>query len=229
MIPPLVALLAGLAVCLGLIISIGAQNAFLLRQGLRKEHVGALVIACIASEVVLQTAGVAGVAALAERVPWIEIAARWVGALFLVGYAFVCARRAWRGGGSLHAAQPGGAGDAGSGVGAGAVGGSVAVATRATSRRAAVLTMLALTWLNPQAVIETTLVLGSIAATHGAERWWFLAGGLLSAVIWFVGFGYGARFLAPLLRTERAWRVLDAGIAVVMLVIAVSLVVTIPA
>lgn len=207
------AFLAGLAICLGLIISIGAQNSYVLRQGIRREHVGAIVIACIASEVVLQTAGVAGVGVLVEHVPWLDGVARWAGAIFLVGYAFVCARRAWRGGGSLEAAPD----DAATGAG------GVAVRQR-TSRRAAVLTILALTWLNPHALIETTLVMGSIAATHGDARWSFLVGGLVAAAIWFVGFGYGARFLAPIMRTERAWRILDGGIAVVMLGIAVALV-----
>lgn len=209
----LAAFLAGLAICLGLIISIGAQNSYVLRQGIRREHVGAIVIACIASEIVLQTAGVIGVAALVERVPWIDGVARWAGAIFLVGYALVCARRAWRGGGSLVAAPDEAAG----------VAGGVAVRQR-TTRRTAVLTILALTWLNPHALIETTLVMGSIAATYGDARWSFLVGGLLAAVVWFVGFGYGARFLAPVMRTERAWRILDGGIAVVMLVIAVALV-----
>ncbi|GAA2172261.1 LysE/ArgO family amino acid transporter [Agrococcus versicolor] len=213
----LAAFLAGLAICLGLIISIGAQNSYVLRQGIRREHVGAIVIACIASEVVLQTAGVVGVGALVTHVPWLDGVARWAGAIFLVGYAAVCARRAWRGGGSL-AEAPADASDAASGAPAG-----VAVRQR-TSRRTAVLTILALTWLNPHALIETTLVMGSIAATHGDARWSFLVGGLLASAIWFVGFGYGARYLAPIMRTERAWRILDAGIAVVMLGIAVALV-----
>lgn len=207
------AFLAGLAICLGLIISIGAQNSYVLRQGIRREHVGAIVIACIASEIVLQTAGVAGVGVLVTHVPWLDGVARWAGAIFLVGYAFMCARRAWRGGGTLVAAPDE------------AVEGSGGVAVRQrTSRRTAVLTILALTWLNPHALIETTLVMGSIAATHGDARWSFLVGGLVASAIWFVGFGYGARFLAPVMRTERAWRILDAGIAVVMLGIAVALV-----
>ncbi|MFC7430807.1 MULTISPECIES: LysE/ArgO family amino acid transporter [unclassified Agrococcus] len=216
----LAAFLAGLAICLGLIISIGAQNSYVLRQGIRREHVGAIVIACIASEVVLQTAGVAGVGVLVEHVPWLDGVARWAGAIFLVGYALVCARRAWRGGGSLVEAPA----DADASAGAGGAGGTGVALRQRTSRRTAVLTILALTWLNPHALIETTLVMGSIAATHGDARWSFLVGGLVASAIWFVGFGYGARFLAPIMRTERAWRILDAGIAVVMLGIAVALV-----
>ncbi|MCR8671824.1 LysE/ArgO family amino acid transporter, partial [Agrococcus sp. HG114] len=99
------------------------------------------------------------------------------------------------------------------------------VATRARPGRLATLaTILAVTWLNPHALVETTVVLGSVAATHGDARWWFLVGGITASTLWFVAFGYGARYLAPLLRTERAWRVLDGGIAVVMVGIAITLV-----
>ncbi len=127
-------------------------------------------------------------------------------------------RRAWRGGGSLEAAP---ADD--DGAGAGGVGRGVATRTR-SSRLTTLATILAVTWLNPQALLETTVVLGSIAAPHGDARWWFLVGGIVASALWFVCFGYGARLLAPLMRTERAWRILDIGIAVVMLVIAVTLV-----
>ncbi|MBO1769183.1 LysE/ArgO family amino acid transporter [Agrococcus sp. TF02-05] len=214
--PELVALLSGLGVCLGLIVSIGAQNAIVLRQGLRREHVGLVVSVCIASDVVLQTIGVAGVATVVAAHPWLETAGRWAGAIFLVGFAAVSARRAWRGGGSLEAAPEREAAGSTSG-------GGVATRTR-SSRLSTLATILAVTWLNPQALVETTVVLGSIAAPFGEARWWFLAGGIAAASIWFVGFGYGARYLAPLMRTERAWRILDGGIAIVMLVIAVSLV-----
>ncbi|WP_249295739.1 LysE family transporter [Agrococcus sp. Marseille-Q4369] len=218
--PEIIALLSGLGVCLGLIISIGAQNAIVLRQGLRREHVGLVVAVCIASDVILQTIGVAGVATVVAAHPWLETAGRWAGAIFLVGFAAVSARRAWRGGGSLEAAPEADAAGSTSG-------GAVATRTRSSrlSTRASTLaTILAVTWLNPQALVETTVVLGSIAAPFGDARWWFLAGGIAAASIWFVGFGYGARYLAPLMRTERTWRILDGGIAVVMLVIAVSLV-----
>ena len=214
----IIALLSGFGLCLGLILSIGAQNAVVLRQGLRREHVGLVVLVCVVSDAILQAIGVAGVATLVTSHPWLETVARWAGAAFIVGFALLSARRAWRGGGSLEAAPE--AADASE-----PVGGGVAVATRARSGRLATLaTILAVTWLNPHAIVETTVVLGSVAATHGDARWWFLAGGIAASTLWFVGFGYGARFLAPLLRTERAWRILDGAIAVVMLVIAVTLV-----
>ena len=211
----LVALLAGFGLCLGLIVSIGAQNAVVLRQGLRREHVGLVVAACVISDAILQVIGVAGVATLVTAQPWLETLARWAGAVFILGFAAVSARRAWHGGGSLSAAPDEGE----------PTSGGSAVGTRTRSSRLAMLaTILAVTWLNPHAVVETTVVLGSVAATHGDERWWFLAGSTAASTLWFVCFGYGARYLAPLLQTERAWRILDGGIAIVMLVIAVMLV-----
>ena len=215
----IVALLSGFALCLGLILSIGAQNAVVLRQGLRREHVGLVVLVCVVSDAILQTIGVAGVATLVMAEPWLETLARWAGAAFILGYALLSARRAWRGGGSLEAApEEPDQDDATASA-------PVRDATRRrSSRLATLLTILAVTWLNPHAIVETTVVLGSVAGTHGDARWWFLAGGIAASTIWFVGFGYGARFLAPLLRTERAWRVLDGAIAAVMVVIAITLV-----
>lgn len=231
----IVALLSGFALCLGLILSIGAQNAVVLRQGLRREHVGIVVLVCVVSDAILQTVGVAGVATLVTAQPWLETLARWAGAAFILGFAVLSARRAIRGGGTLEAAPDESGPSAPLGAGSRSVGaaasGSAAVATGVRSRSrsgrtATFLTILAVTWLNPHAIVETTVVLGSVAGSHGDARWWFLAGGIAASTIWFVGFGYGARYLAPLLRTERAWRILDGAIAVVMLVIAVTLIAT---
>ncbi len=217
--PDLVALLSGLGLCLGLIISIGAQNAVVLRQGLRREHIGIVVLVCVVSDAILQTVGVAGIATVVTAHPWLETAARWAGAIFIVGFAIVSARRAWRGGGILEVAADEEQTDASS---ARAV--LTRTRSRTTTRTATLVTILAVTWLNPHAIVETTVVLGSVAATHGDARWFFLAGGIAASTLWFVLFGYGARYLAPLLRTERAWRILDGGIAAIMVVIAVTLV-----
>ncbi|WP_405217966.1 LysE/ArgO family amino acid transporter [Agrococcus sp. Ld7] len=248
----IVALLSGFALCLGLILSIGAQNAVVLRQGLRREHVGIVVLVCVVSDAILQFVGVAGVATLITAQPWLETLARWAGAAFIVGFAALSIRRAIRGGGSLEAApdEPAdpllhegaeGAGRVASCADADAASGA-ATPTRAIATERAMpttgfttkrkrggrmtvfLTILAVTWLNPHAIVETTVVLGSVAGTYGDARWWFLVGGIAASTVWFVGFGYGARYLAPLLRTERAWRILDGGIALVMLMIAVMLV-----
>ncbi|WP_394279358.1 LysE/ArgO family amino acid transporter [Microbacterium sp.] len=224
-----VALISGLALCLGLIVSIGAQNAVVLRQGLRREHVGTVVLVCVISDAVLQTIGVAGFATLVTSQPWLETLARWAGAAFIFGFAVVSARRAWRGGGSLEAATDDGQDETTVAVGGAQTGGVLTQARPSakvrTGRAKVLLTILAVTWLNPHALVETTVVLGSVAATHGDARWWFLLGGVAASTLWFVVFGYGARYLAPLLRTERAWRILDGGIAVIMVIIAVSLVV----
>ncbi len=215
----IIALLSGFGLCLGLILSIGAQNAVVLRQGLRREHVGIVVLVCVVSDAILQAIGVAGVATLVTAPP-VARDGRPLGGrrlhrrLRAAERATRVARRRLARGGARRGPGCADGGRAG-----------VAVATRRRSGRLATLaTILAVTWLNPHAIVETTVVLGSVAATHGDARWWFLAGGIAASTLWFVGFGYGARFLAPLLRTERAWRILDGTIAAIMLVIAVTLV-----
>ncbi|WP_092801662.1 LysE/ArgO family amino acid transporter [Klenkia marina] len=194
------AALAGLGLGLSLIVAIGAQNAFVLRQGLRQEHVLAVVAVCTASDVVLILAGVGGTGALLGRAPWLVTAVRVAGAAFLLGYAVLAARRALR---------------------------PAVLATDAGGSRAplapVVGTALALTWLNPHVYLDTVLLLGSIAGTHGEHRWWFAAGACTASVVWFVGLGFGARALRPVFARPAAWRVLDGVIAAVMAVLAVSL------
>lgn len=197
--------LSGLGLGLSLIIAIGAQNVFVLRQGIRREHVLTVVMICAVSDAVLILAGVVGLGALLQTVPWLITAARILGALFLVGYGAMAARRAWR------APAEGLDSDRNQASGGG---GMAAVA----------LTALALTWLNPHVYLDTVLLLGSIAATHGDGRWLFAGGAVLASFAWFTALGFGARHLGRWLNTPRSWRVLDACIAVVMLLIAVSLV-----
>ncbi|SDN87308.1 L-lysine exporter family protein LysE/ArgO [Klenkia soli] len=195
-------MLAGLGLGLSLIVAIGAQNAFVLRQGLRREHVAAVVAVCAASDVVLVLAGVGGTGAVLERVPWLVTAVRVAGAVFLAGYAVLAARRALRP--TALAAQAGG-----SRAGLGAVVG----------------TALALTWLNPHVYLDTVLLLGSVAGARGADRWWFAVGACTASLVWFTGLGFGARALRPVFARPAAWRVLDGVIAVVMAALAVSLLV----
>ena len=194
------ALLAGLAFGLSLIVAIGAQNAFVLRQGLRREHVLIVVASCIVSDVVLITAGVAGLGSLIVAIPWLLGAIRVIGALFLTGYAALALRRTLR---------PTGLDPAGGG---------------AASASAVFATAMALTWLNPHVYLDTVVLLGSISATHGDDRWWFGVGAAVGSTIWFTALGFGARLLRPLFAKPVAWRILDGTIAVVMLSIAVSLV-----
>jgi L-lysine exporter family protein LysE/ArgO len=192
---------SGLGLGLSLIVAIGAQNAFVLRQGLRGEHVAAVVAVCAVSDAVLIAAGVAGTGALLDRLPWFVPVVRWGGAAFLLGYALLAARRALRPAAALQASGTRG----GQGL------------------RAVLATCLALTWLNPHVYLDTVVLLGSVAGSHGDGRWWFGAGAVLGSVLWFTALGAGARPLRPLFARRRAWQVLDGGIAVVMTALAVSL------
>jgi L-lysine exporter family protein LysE/ArgO len=197
------AALAGLGFGLSLIVAIGAQNAFVLRQGLRREHVLPIVVVCAASDVVLITVGVAGFGALLQAVPWLLVAVRIAGAAFLLVYGGLAARRAIRPG-SLNATTEG----------------------KATTVWTVVATCLALTWLNPHVYLDTVILLGSVAATHGAERWWFGAGAAVGSILWFSLLGFGARLLRPIFARPMAWRVLDALVAAIMIALAVGLLVS---
>lgn len=201
----LLAALAGLGLGLSLIIAIGAQNAFVLRQGLRREHVLAVVAICALSDAVLIIVGVAGGGALFTALPWLVEVIRWVGAVFLVTYGVLAARRA------LRRAK------------ADAAGLRTDAATGPTSLALAIGTCLALTWLNPHVYLDTVLLLGSVGSTHGDERWWFAAGATVGSILWFTSLGFGARLLAPLFAKPFAWRILDGLIALVMIAIALSL------
>jgi L-lysine exporter family protein LysE/ArgO len=193
-------ILAGFLTGLTLIIAIGAQNAFVLRQGLLRAHVGVVVAICAVSDLVLILAGITGIGTVVEQAPVAITVVRWLGVAFLSWYGVASLLRARRPGG-LRAGGDGGG-----------------------SRRTAVLTALALTWLNPHVYLDTVLLLGSVGSTHGADRWWFAGGATLGSILWFTSLGFGARLLAPLFAKPLAWRILDGLIAVVMIAIAVMLV-----
>lgn len=213
--------LAGLGLGLSLIVAIGAQNVFVLRQGIRREHVLAVVIICAFSDAALIAAGVAGLGFVLSAAPWLVVVARWAGALFLLTYGVLAARRAWRGGEELSVKETASAAVAGS---ASTMPGAL-MSTRTRPQLAPViLTTLALTWLNPHVYLDTVLMLGSIAATYGDQRWLFAGGAIAASLLWFTALGFGARYLSRWLRTPRSWRLLDAMIAAVMISIAVSLV-----
>ena len=200
--PALLALMSGMALGLGLIVAIGAQNAFVLRQGLRLEHVAAVVAVCTLSDVALIAGGVLGAGAALSRVPWLIPVICFAGAAFLLCYGLLAARRALRPGALLPDAR---------GV--------------RTGLAVTVGTCLALTWLNPHVYLDTVVLLGSMSSTYGEHRWAFAAGAGVGSAVWFTGLGYGARFLRPVFARPTAWRVLDGGIALVMGSLAVSLVV----
>lgn len=211
-------MLSGLGLGLSLIIAIGAQNVFVLRQGIRSEHVLPVVIICAVSDALLIAAGVAGLGFVISAAPWLVVVARWAGALFLLAYGILAARRAWRGGEQLRVDQTDGESPIARSSGSG-----TSTATR-TALAPVIATALALTWLNPHVYLDTVLMLGSIAATHGEDRWLFAAGAITASILWFTALGFGARYLGRWLRTERSWRILDALIALVMITLAVSLV-----
>jgi L-lysine exporter family protein LysE/ArgO len=215
-------LLAGLGLGFSLIIAIGAQNLFVLRQGLRREHVVLVAAICAVSDAALIVLGVSGIGLVLNAVPWLVDVVRWAGAVFLVGYGLLAARRAWKPTGrSLGAAVP----DAPIGHAAPADAAPQPTAVRVATRALPVaLTCLALTWLNPHVYLDTVFLLGTVANTHGDLRWHFAAGAMAASVVWFFGLALGARYLGRWLGTPRAWRILDAVIAVVMIVMGVSLV-----
>jgi L-lysine exporter family protein LysE/ArgO len=194
-------LAAGLLTGLSLIVAIGAQNAFVLRQGLAREHVGLVVAICALSDVVLIGAGVAGIGTIVERAPWALDVVRWLGVAFLTWYGVSSLLRA-RKAESLRASN----------------------GHPASSGKSVAVRALALTWLNPHVYLDTVLLLGSIANHQGTVgRWWFAIGACVASALWFTGLGYGARAAGRLLAKPRAWQVLDVLIGLTMLAIATSL------
>lgn len=189
---------AGFGLGLSLILAIGAQNAFVLRAGLRRTHVFAVCLTCALSDAILIAAGVAGFGALAQAVPGLEWAMRLFGAVFLFWYGARSFWAAWQGGETLQAS--------------GQVGGL----------RAALLTCLALTWLNPHVYLDTVVLLGSVSAQYD-EKLAFALGAMTASFVFFFSLGYGARLLAPLFGRPIAWRVLDIGVGAIMWAIAIKL------
>ena len=192
-------MLTGFVTGLSLIVAIGAQNAYVLRQGLARDHVAVVVTICALSDVVLIGAGVGGVGALVAAHPTVLRALRFAGAAYLL----------WYGVRSLLAARH-----------ASALGPVVAAGTRSV-----VTTTLALTFLNPHVYLDTVLMLGNIANQQGSQgRWWFAGGAALASIVWFCSIGYGAAASARWLARPRTWQVLDVLIGITMIVVAVILV-----
>lgn len=190
----------GMATGLALIVAIGAQNAFVLRQGIRREHVLALVAFCALSDALLIALGVAGAGALIQRHPGLLTLTRYGGAVFLASYGVLAARRAWQGG-------------------------QMQVdASRSSSLGTALTACFGFTFLNPHVYLDTVVLLGSIASQRGDPgRWYFGLGAMAGSLLWFSALGFGARLLIPLFQTRAAWRVLDALIALTMLGMALLL------
>lgn len=192
--------MAGFGAGAGLIIAIGAQNAFVLRQGLHRRRIALVVAICIVSDALLILAGVAGLGALVDQAPGFLTVIRWAGAAFLVAYGVLAARRALRPGTLDPLSGP------------------------APAAQGVALTALALTWLNPHVYLDTVVLLGSLAAAQGdPERWAFGIGAMTASAVWFSMLGFGARALGPALRRPVAWRILDSAIAVQMFAVAALL------
>ncbi|MEU0409199.1 LysE/ArgO family amino acid transporter [Streptomyces griseorubiginosus] len=193
---------AGFGTGLSLIVAIGAQNAFVLRQGIRRDAVLAVVGICALSDAVLIALGVGGVGAVVVAWPGALTLVGWIGGAFLLCYGALAARRVLR---------PGESGLKAEGEAAG-------------SRRRAVLTCLAMTWLNPHVYLDTVFLLGSIAADRGPLRWTFGLGAVLASLCWFAALGFGARLLSRFLARPAAWRVLDGLVAATMIALGLTLV-----
>ncbi|WP_336660262.1 LysE/ArgO family amino acid transporter [Leucobacter sp. USHLN153] len=192
--------LVGIGSGLSLIIAIGAQNAFVLRQGIRREHVLPVVLICGLADAVLETLGVAGIGFVVQRVPILLEIVRWAGVAFLLWYAWSAARRAIRPEALI-------AGDG-----------------EPAPLRRTVLACLAITLLNPHVYLDTMVLMGTIGNAQGdPDRWWFVLGGAIASLCWFAVLGYGARLLTRFFASPRSWRILDGVVAATMLVIAARL------
>jgi|SRR5210317_1026784 L-lysine exporter family protein LysE/ArgO len=195
-------ILTGFLLSLSLILAIGAQNAFVLKQGLKKHHIFWVCLVCALSDAVLIFLGIVGFGAATKVLPALESIARYGGALFLLAYGVKSFMSAFR---TSHALEP--AGDI----------------PETLSRT--VLTCLAFTWLNPHVYLDTLVLIGSIATQYeGVSRLQFGAGAIAASVLFFFSLGYGARFLTPLFQRPAAWKILDFAIGLVMFAIATSLV-----
>jgi L-lysine exporter family protein LysE/ArgO len=199
---PISAFTTGFVLCATLIIAIGAQNAFVLRQGLRREHVLIIVAFCAIADLLLIGAGVAGVARVLGQAPRLTFVLTGAGTLFLTWYGIRALARA-----RTASAM------------------SVAEGTRRISVRNAVAQAAGFTFLNPHVYLDTVLLMGSIGARQPSDlRFWFVGGAAAASGAWFTTLGFGARLLRPVFRTPRAWQVLDTLIGLTMLALAVSLV-----
>ncbi len=199
--PALSVALQGLALSLGFIVAIGAQNAFVLRQGLRREHVGSVVLFCATADALLIATGVMGMAQALAESPGLARALALAGAIFLAVYGWQALRRA-RHSHQLKASEGG----------------------EGLSRGAALAQAAAFTLLNPHVYLDTVLLVGSIGAQQPvALRGWFVAGASSASLFWFGLLGFGARWLAPWFARPRAWQVLDGLIGMAMFVLSMLL------
>jgi len=191
--------LAGFILGFSLILAIGAQNAFVLRQGFRREHLLAVCSICVVSDAILIGIGVSSFQLVSGLFPWVEPALLYGGAAFLIWYGWRNFKSALRGGDGLQVSE-----------------------IKANSLKKTLLTCLALTWLNPHTWLDTVVLVGSVSTKYSSPTT-FGAGAVLSSFIFFFALGYGARLLGPLFAKPSAWRVLDLIVALTMWLIAALL------
>ena len=195
--------LHGFVVCFGLIVSIGAQNAFLLKQGILKQHVFWIAFICFFCDVILMGIGVLGLGTLISQSPWVSFVLALIGGIFLFTYGSRSFISSYRGLGQLEAEQ---------------------ASTTKTSLKKAVGVTLAITLLNPHVYIDTVVIVGAIGGALSFEnKILFLVGALACSFLWFFGVGYGAGLLAPYFKKRRTWQILDAMTGLIMYGIAFSL------
>ncbi|MBF7073900.1 amino acid transporter [Glaciecola sp. MH2013] len=192
----------GFTLGISLILAIGAQNAFVLKQGLKREHVFAVCFICALSDAILISAGVAGFGAIVKQFPLIEQVSRYAGAAFLFGYSMMSFKSAFT---NQHKME--------------------AKGEEVGNLTSALLTCLAFTWLNPHVYLDTVVLLGSISTQYEGEQFSFGLGAVLGSFVFFFSLGYGAQFLIPIFKNPKAWQVLEFIIGAVMLSLAISLLV----
>lgn len=194
------AALAGFTLGLSLILAIGAQNAFVLKQGLRREHVFWICLVCALSDAVLILLGVTGLAILLGKAPWLAPLMRYGGAAFLLFYGAKSFHAAWKSSDTL-----------------------VPMADTAKPLLATLLTCAALTWLNPHVYLDTVLLIGSVSTQFPDAREWFAAGAMTASLVFFFALGYGAALLRPVFARPAAWHVLEVLVGLTMWTIALKL------
>ena len=196
------ALLAGFFTGLSLIVAIGAQNAYVLRMGLSRHHVGLIVFICTLSDLLLIIAGIGGIGSIVQHAPQALNVLRWFGVAYLALFTL----RAFKSALKSDALEPNG--------------------TTPPSLRSVVTTTIALTWLNPHVYIDTVVLLGSIGNQWGHHRWAFALGASFASILWFAAIGFGAKIASPYLVKARTWQIVDVAIGLVMIGVAVKLATT---
>lgn len=192
---------AGFFTGAGLIMAVGAQNAFILRQGVQRQHVGLVITICALGDIFLIMSGVAGMGKLVQTWPALLEVLRFLGAGFLAIYGMMAAKRAIQGTEKLNPSEQ-----------------------NITSRRKVLLSCLAFTFLNPHVYLDTMVLIGSISTHYpGNGKWWFGLGTCISSIIWFTTLTYGARFLQPIFRNPKSWQIFDGFTALFMMTLSILL------